>query len=137
MGGCRPRPGLVKTGLGGGRPDQGILGQRQQYARCDLGSTRWVHHPVGGYLDPYFQEIYLQAESVPIFAKLAQHVSADALDHYVAALEGEVRKYLTKQVNYGKAAKRMYNIFRLTGRYSEAVYLRELFDEPASLLYQI
>ncbi len=93
--------------------------------------------PLDGYLDPYFQEIYLQAESVPIFTKLAQHVSADALDHYVAALEGEVSKYLTKQVNYGKAAKRMYNIFRLTGRYSEAVYLRELFDEPASLLYQI
>ncbi len=93
--------------------------------------------PLDGYLDPYFQEIYLQAESVPIFAKLAQHVSADALDDYVIALEGEVKKYLTKQVNYGKAAKRMYNIFRLTGRYPEAVYLRELFDEPASLLYQV
>jgi hypothetical protein len=93
--------------------------------------------PLDGYLDPYFQEIYLQAESVPIFEKLAQHVSADALDDYVIALEGEVKKYLTKQVNYGKAAKRMYNIFRLTGRYPEAVFLRELFDEPASLLYQI
>jgi hypothetical protein len=31
----------------------------------------------------------------------------------------------------------MYNIFRLTGRYHEAVYLRELFDEPASMLYQV
>lgn len=93
--------------------------------------------PLDGYLDPYFQEIYLDAESVPIFTKLAQHVSADALDNYVKALEGEVQKYLTKQINYGKAAKRMYNIFRLTGRYPEAVYLRELFDEPASLLYQI
>ena len=88
-------------------------------------------------MDPYFQEIYLQAESVPIFSKLAQHVSADALDDYVTALKGEVKKYITKQKNYGKAAKRMYNIFRLTGQYSEAVYLRELFDEPASLLYQI
>lgn len=93
--------------------------------------------PLDGYLDPYFQEIYLQAESVPIFSKLAQHVSADALDEYVTALEGEVRKYLTKQINYGKAAKRMYNIFRLTGQYPEAVFLRELFDEPASLLYQV
>lgn len=44
--------------------------------------------PLDGYLDPYFQEIYLQAESVPIFSKLAQHVSADALDEYVTALEG-------------------------------------------------
>lgn len=93
--------------------------------------------PLDGYLDPYFQEIYLQAESVPIFSKLSQHVSADALDEYVTALEGEVHKYLTKDVNYGKAAKRMYNIFRLTGRYEEAVFLRELFDEPASMLYQV
>lgn len=93
--------------------------------------------PLDGYLDPYFQEIYLQAESAPIFAKLSQHVSADALNEYVKALEGEVHKYVTKQVNYGKAAKRMYNIFRLTGQYSEAVFLRELFDEPASMLYQV
>ena len=93
--------------------------------------------PLDGYLDPYFQEVYLQAESVPIFSKLAQHVSADALDDYVKALEGEVRKYVTKHINYGKAAKRMYNIFRLTGRYEEAVFLRELFDEPTSMLYQV
>ena len=93
--------------------------------------------PLDGYLDPYFQEVYLQAESVPIFSKLAQHVSADALEDYVRALEGEVRKYVTQHINYGKAAKRMYNIFRLTGRYEEAMFLRELFDEPASMLYQI
>ncbi len=93
--------------------------------------------PLDGYLDPYFQEIYLQAESVPIFSKLSQHVSADALDEYVNALEGEVQKYVTKDINYGKAAKRMYNIFRLTGRYEEAVFLRELFDEPTSMLYQV
>jgi hypothetical protein len=93
--------------------------------------------PLDGYLDPYFQEVYLEAESIPIFSKLAQHVSADALDHYVAQLEKEVNKYLTKDVNYGKAAKRMYNVFRLTGRYEEAVFLRELFDEPTTMLYQV
>lgn len=94
--------------------------------------------PLDGYLDPYFQEVYLQAESVPIFSKLAQHVSANALDDYVAQLEKEVRKYIAKDpVNYGKAAKRMYNVFRLTGRYEEAAFLRELFDEPAALLYQV
>ena len=93
--------------------------------------------PLDGYMDPYFQEIYLEAESVPIFAKLKQHVSADALDNYVEQLEHEVNKYLTKDINYGKAAKRMYNIFRLTGRYEEAAFIRELFDEPTSLLYQV
>ncbi len=93
--------------------------------------------PLDGYLDPYYQEVYLEAGSVPIFSKLAQHVSADALDEYVAQLEKEVNKYLNKDINYGKAAKRMYNIFRLTGRYGEAAFIRELFDEPASMLYQV
>jgi hypothetical protein len=93
--------------------------------------------PLDGYLDPYFQEVYLDAASVPIFSKLSQHVSANALDDYVAQLQKEVHKYLTKDINYGKVAKRMYNIFRLTGRYEEAAFLRELFDEPATLLYQV
>jgi len=93
--------------------------------------------PLDGYLDPYFQEVYLDATSVPIFAKLARHVSADALDDYVAALQHEVTKYLTKDLNYGKVAKRLYNIFRLTGRYPEAAFLRELFDEPTTVLYQV
>ncbi len=52
-------------------------------------------------------------------------------------LEREVNKYVTKDINYGKAAKRMYNIFRLTGRYQEAAFLRELFDEPTTMLYQV
>jgi hypothetical protein len=93
--------------------------------------------PLDGYLDPYFQEVYLQAESIPIFSKLSKHVSADALDNYVSQLEHEVSKYLTKDVNYGKVAKRMYNIFRLTGRYEDAAFLRDLFDEPATMLYQV
>ena len=48
-----------------------------------------------------------------------------------------MEKYLTRDLNYGKVAKRLYNIFRLTGRYPEAAFLRELFDEPATMLYQV
>lgn len=93
--------------------------------------------PLDGYLDPYFQEVYLEAESIPLFTKLAKQVDSDALDEYVQQLEKEVRKYVTKDRNFGKAAKRMYNIFRLTGRYGDAAFLRELFDEPATVLYQV
>jgi hypothetical protein len=81
--------------------------------------------------------VYLEAESIPVFTKLAKHVDGDALDGYVKQLEKEVAKYIHKDLNYGKAAKRMYNVFRLTGRYEEAAYLRELFDEPATVLYQV
>lgn len=93
--------------------------------------------PLDGYLDAYFQEVYLDADSVPVFEKVAKFVSDDALDEYVERLEEEVRKYLTHHLNYGKAAKRMYNIFRLSGRYLDAAYVRELFDEPATILYQV
>jgi hypothetical protein len=94
--------------------------------------------PLDGYLDPYFQEVYLEAESVPVFSKLVRHVSPDALAEYVAQLEKEVRKYVAHEPrNYGKAAKRMYNVFRLSGRYEEAAFLRELFDEPTAVLYQV
>ncbi|MGK2948317.1 MAG: hypothetical protein ACSLFP_07070 [Acidimicrobiales bacterium] len=92
--------------------------------------------PLDGHLDAYFQEVYLDAASIPLFSKLAQHVSEDALADYCDALEKEVHKYLGDP-NYGKAARRMYNLFRMNGRYAEAAYIRELFDEPASMLYQV
>ena len=92
--------------------------------------------PLDGQLDAYFQEVYLDAASIPIFSKIAKHVSADALDDYCDALEKEVHHYLGDP-NYGKAARRMYNLFRMNGRYAEAAYIRELFDEPASQLYQV
>jgi len=130
-------PGWCKLDWVVADPIQGTLANASNMLDVTWEAPDGTIIPLDGYLDPYFQEIYLEAESVPIFSKLSQHVSADALDHYVEQLEGEVRKYVTKHINYGKAAKRMYNIFRLTGRYEEAVFLRELFDEPASMLYQV
>ncbi|HCB07703.1 MAG TPA: hypothetical protein PLZ93_13570 [Nocardioides sp.] len=94
--------------------------------------------PLDGYLDAYFQEVYLDAGQLPTFTKVVQHVSGNALDEYIDQLEGEVRKYLDAgHANYGKAAKRMYNVFRLTGRHLDAAYVRELFDEPTTMLYQV
>ena len=43
--------------------------------------------PLDSYLDSYFQEVYLDAESIPVFSKLVKHVSGDALDDYVTQLE--------------------------------------------------
>ena len=89
-----------------------------------------------GYIDAYFQEVYLDQEELPTFAKVVANVSGDALDDYVEQLEGEVQKYLGHP-NYGKVAKRMYNVFRYSGRHPEAAYVRELFDEPTVILYQV
>jgi hypothetical protein len=90
-----------------------------------------------GFVDPYFQEVYLEPESLPVFERVIRQLKADAVDEYVRQLEHEVHKYVVDAPNYGKAARRMYNIFRLTGRYADAAYIRELFDEPATALYQL
>jgi len=131
------QPGWCKLDWVVADPTRGQLANASNMLDVTWEAPDGTITPLDGYLDPYFQEVYLEAESIPIFSKLARHVSTDALDHYVAQLEKEVNKYLTKDVNYGKAAKRMYNVFRLTGRYEEAAFLRELFDEPTTLLYQI
>jgi hypothetical protein len=94
--------------------------------------------PLDGFIDPYYQEVYLDAASIPLFSKISQQMDPDALQKYVSRLEEEISKYChDDHANYGKVAKRLYNVFRLTGRYEEAAYIRELFDEPAALLYQV
>jgi hypothetical protein len=93
--------------------------------------------PLDGFLAPYYQEVYLDSASIPLFSKLVKQLSADSVDDYVDALEHEVWKYTVKEPNFGKAARRMYNIFRMNGKYSEAAWIRELFDEPVTALYQV
>jgi hypothetical protein len=93
--------------------------------------------PLDGFLDPYFQEVYLDKDSKPLFDRIVREMSTDVVDEYVHQLEHEVWKYSVADENWGKVARRLYNIFRLTGRYTEAAYIRELFDEPTTALYQL
>jgi hypothetical protein len=93
--------------------------------------------PLDGFLDPYFQEVYLDAESIPLFSRLVKELSADSVDDYVETLEHEVWKYTVEHPSYGKAARRLYNVFRMNGHYAEAAFIRELFDEPVTALYQV
>lgn len=130
-------PGWLKLDWVVADPVRGTLAKASNVLDATWEAPSGSITPLDGYLDPYFQEVYLHADSIPIFSKLVHHVSPDALDEYVSLMETEVKKYLTKDLNYGKAAKRMYNIFRLTGRHAEAAFVRELFDEPATLMYQV
>ncbi len=93
--------------------------------------------PLDGFLDPYFQEVYLDTDARPLFDRIVKELSTDAVDDYVQQLEHEVWKYSVKDPNWGKVARRLYNVFRLSGHYPEAAYIRELFDEPTTALYQL
>ena len=130
-------PGWCKMDWVIAEPEKGRVVNASNMLDVTWEATDGSITPLDGFIDPYFQEVYLEAESVPLFSKLAHHISPQALDEYVQQITGEVYKYTHKHVNYGKAAKRMYNIFRLTGRHQAAALIRELFDEPAALLYQV
>jgi hypothetical protein len=130
-------PGWCKLDWVIADPERGTLANASNMLDATWEAPDGSITPLDGHLDGYFQEVYLEADSIPIFSKLVRNATPDALEDYVAQLEHEVAKYVTQELNYGKAAKRMYNVFRLTGRYIDAVYLRELFDEPAALLYQV
>ncbi len=134
----RQDPGWCKLDWVIAEPERGRVVHTSNMLDVTWESPEGEIVPLDGYLDPYFQEVYLEAESIPLFTKLVKHLSPDALQDYVGALQGQVSHYVRKvPANYGKVAKRLYNIFRLTGRWQEAAFVRELFDEPAALLYQV
>lgn len=93
--------------------------------------------PLDGSLDPFFQEIYLEPDAMPVFNKIIRHVDGGAMSTYIAAMRWQAFHYTHQEPNYGKAAKRLYNLFRLTDQLEAAAYVRELFDEPGAKLYQV
>jgi len=93
--------------------------------------------PLDGSLDAFFQEIYLEPEALPVFTKIARHLDPAGAQAYAAAMRGQVNYYVHVDPSYCKATKRLYNLFRLTDELEAAAYLRELFDEPGALLYQV
>jgi len=131
------RPGWAKLDWLVGDRVRGVLANASNVIDPTWETPDGSIVPLDGFLDPYFQEVYLDAGSIPLFTRLVADIGADAVDDYVRQLEHEVWKYTVVTPNHGKAARRMYNVFRLSGRYPEAAYLRELFDEPVTALYQL
>lgn len=90
-----------------------------------------------GSIDPFFQEIYLEAAALPVFTKIVKQVEQSAMNAYINSMRWQVFHYTHQAPNYGKASKRLYNLFRLTDQLEAAAYVRELFDEPGACLYQV
>ena len=90
-----------------------------------------------GAIDPFFQEIYLEADALPVFDKLARAANSGALHAYRSTMRSQVRHYAFEKPNFGKVSKRLYNLLRLGDDLEAAAYVRELFDEPQAQLYQV
>jgi len=131
-------PGWCKLDWVVADPERGALANASNMLDPTWEAPDGTIVPLDGFLDPYFQEVYLDTDALPLFQKIVRELSNDSVDEYVSQLEKEVRKYSSnKDPNWGKVARRLYNIFRLTGHYPEAAYIRELFDEPTTVLYQV
>jgi hypothetical protein len=103
--------------------------------RRDLGGAGRVDRGLDGVLDSFYQEVYLDPESQIDVQRLVQHVSPDGLENYLEQIAGEIARYSTEgHENYGKVAKRLYNITRILRRDADASYLRQLFDDPPARL---
>jgi hypothetical protein len=130
-------PGWCKIDWVVADPERGALANASNMLDPTWEAPDGTIVPLDGFLDPYFQEVYLDTDALPLFEKIVRELAHDSVDDYVGQLEKEVRKYATDDPNWGKVARRLYNIFRLTGHYPEAAYIRELFDEPTTVLYQV
>ncbi len=93
-------------------------------------------HALDGAVDPLSQEVYLELDSLPLVAKLDGAVAPDAREAYADAMRHQVSHYLAEP-SFGKVAKRLYNLFRVTDELESAAYVRELFDESPARLYQV
>jgi hypothetical protein len=90
-----------------------------------------------GNVDPLVQEIYLELGAIELVARLAQHIEPGAKSRYQEIMKEQVIHYTKEQPSYGKAAKRLYNLFRVSDQLESAAFVRELFDEPSAALYQV
>jgi hypothetical protein len=94
-------------------------------------------HAMDGAIDPFFHEIYLESESLPLFQKIIADADSSLLDAYVSDMRYGASHYMHDQPNFVKASKRLYNLFRVTDELEAAAYVRELFDEPGAIMYQV
>ncbi len=96
-----------------------------------------VIRSLDGAVDPLVQEVYLEAEALPLVERLQRLIQPGAREAYQQAMKEQVHHYSTEEQSYGKVAKRLYNLCRVTDELEAAAYVRELFDEPSAGLYQV
>jgi hypothetical protein len=94
-------------------------------------------HSLDGAIDADYQQVYLDGRAAELTAELMSGLWEASREQYVRQMEREVVRYVAGQAqDYVKVASCLYNLCRVTGRFAEALFLRELFDEPMARLHQ-
>lgn len=117
--------------------DQGRIALASVMVDATWEDDGGVIRSLDGTVDPLAQEVYLEASALHLVEKLGALVPEGARDAYREAMRSESHHYTAVDPNFAKAAKRLYNLFRVTDELEAAAYVRELFDEPSAKLYQV
>ena len=108
------RPGWAKLDWLVGDRTRGILANASNVLDPTWEAPDGTIVPLDGFLDPYFQEVYLEAESIPLFTRLvAEHRRRRGGRLRASSWSTRSGSTRSRTPNHGKAARRMYNVFRL------------------------
>jgi len=130
-------PGWTYIGWIVVEPDGGRIALASNMMEVTWESPAGEVIALDGSIDPCLQEVYLEADAMPLFRKLAACIDRTATRAYVNTMRTQAHHYVHVEPDFCKASKRLYNLFRLTGELAAAAYVRELFDEPAARMYQV
>lgn len=118
-------------------PQAGRLSQASNMMDVTWEALGGEIQALDGSIDPFYQDIYLESEALPVFRKIIAHADAGRLNTYISEMRSNAAHYTHAQPNFVKASKRLYNLFRVTDELEAAAYVRELFDEPGARMYQV
>lgn len=113
-------------------PQAGRLSQASNMMDVTWEAPSGEIQALDGSIDPFYQDIYLESEALPVFQKIIAHADASRLNTYISEMRSNAAHYTHAQPNFVKASKRLYNLFRVTDELEAAAYVRELFDEPGA-----
>lgn len=118
-------------------PQAGRLSQASNMMDVTWEAPSGEIQALDGSIDPFYQDIYLESEALPVFQKIIAHADASRLNTYISEMRSNAAHFTHAQPNFVKASKRLYNLFRVTDELEAAAYVRELFDEPGAKMYQV
>lgn len=136
LGTAAQRPGFVKLEWIHADPERGVVVTVSKVMDVTWEAPDGAVQALDGLVDPLYQEVYLDLDAGDRadVQDLADDVAG--LPDYVRRMEDEIRKHGHQPEGFGKVAKRLYNVFRATGRRDDAAYLETLFRDGAARLYQ-
>lgn len=123
-------PGMVKLDWHYVDPESSKKAKVTKVVDATWSAPGGVPESLDGLIDAEFQQVYLSAEGAQLAAEVSGASATEGeIRRYAEFMAEEVRKFRHREPpDHLKAAKRLYNLCRATGRFAEALWIRELLS---------